>query len=112
MCARPGDDAVAARGSRASRRAWPTSSRRPEPFADPRGAVAGRRRLAHSASTPIVGPELEFFLLERDPDAPGGFRRHVDHLCMVYTVGPQADPDGVVRRLTEDLAELGLEPSR
>jgi glutamine synthetase len=27
---------------------------------------------------------------------------------MVYTVGPQADPGGIVRRMTEDLAQLGL----
>ena len=43
---------------------------------------------------PIVGPELEFFLLERDPEAPRGYRRHVDQLSMIYTVGPQADPGG------------------
>ena len=58
---------------------------------------------------PIVGPELEFFLVERDPEAPNGIRRHVDQLSMVYTVGPQADPGGLVRRITEDLAGLGLE---
>jgi glutamine synthetase len=28
---------------------------------------------------------------------------------MVYTVGPQADPGGIVRKMTEDLAQLGLE---
>jgi glutamine synthetase len=28
---------------------------------------------------------------------------------MVYTVGPQADPDGLVRGVTESLAQLGLE---
>jgi glutamine synthetase len=33
----------------------------------------------------------------------------VDNLSMVYTVGPQADPDGVVRKMTEGLAQLGLE---
>jgi glutamine synthetase len=58
---------------------------------------------------PIVGPELEFFLLERDAQAPNGIRRRVDNLSMVYTVGPQADPDGVVRKMTEGLAQLGLE---
>jgi glutamine synthetase len=57
---------------------------------------------------PIVGPELEFFLCERDPAAPNGLRRYVDHLSMVYTVGPQADPRGVVREITESLARLGM----
>ena len=47
--------------------------------------------------TPQIGPELEFFLLERDPDAPGGVRRRVDRPSMVYTVGPQVDPGGFVR---------------
>jgi glutamine synthetase len=77
---------------------------------DPRGAV--RRAVASFRELgfePIVGPELEFFLIVRDPAAPGGVRRHVDNLSMVYTVGPQADPGGVVRRMTEDLSKLGLQ---
>ena len=45
----------------------------------------------------------------RDPAAPNGIRRLVDHLSMVYTVGPQADPGGLVRRMTEQLATLGLD---
>jgi len=77
--------------------------------ADPRGAV--RRAVAayeELGLAPIVGPELEFFLCERDPAAPGGLRRYVDHLSMVYTVGPQADPRGVVRQLTEAMAGMGM----
>ena len=78
--------------------------------ADPRGAVrkavAGFEELGYA---PIVGPELEFFLCVPDPSAPNGIRRYVDHLSMVYTVGPQADPAGIVRRLSETLSELGLE---
>jgi glutamine synthetase len=80
------------------------------PVADPRGAVKDAvRRLAELGLEPIIGPELEFFLVERDPDAPGGYRRRLDQLSMVYTVGPQADPGGVVRGMTESLAQLGLE---
>src|SRR5215213_7353616 len=77
--------------------------------ADPRGAV--RRAVAGYDAlglAPIVGPELEFFLCEPDPAAPGGLRRYVDHLSMVYTVGPQADPRGVVRQITESLAGMGM----
>lgn len=82
------------------------------PFADPRGAVKQAvRRLGVLGFEPIVGPELEFFLLERDAAAPRGYRRHVDQLSMIYTVGPQADPGGLVRGMTESLAELGLEAS-
>lgn len=56
--------------------------------------------------TAKVGPELEFFLLE--PDDEDGWRRHVDNLSMVYTVGPQADPQGVFRGLLEACAALDI----
>jgi glutamine synthetase len=77
--------------------------------ADPRGAL--RRAVAafeELGLSPIIGPELEFFLCERDPASPNGVRRYVDNRSMVYTVGPQADPCGVVRPLTEALAQLGM----
>jgi glutamine synthetase len=80
------------------------------PIADPRGAVsAAADRLKDLGYAPIVGPELEFFLVERDESAPNGVKRRLDNLSMVYTVGPQADPGGLVRGMTEDLATLGLE---
>ena len=79
------------------------------PPADPRAAV--RRAVAgfeELGLAPVVGPELEFFLCERDPAAPNGVRRYVDNLSMVYTVGPQADPRGVVRQIAEALSGLGM----
>ena len=80
------------------------------PIPDPRGtlrrAVDDLRAIGFD---PIVGPELEFFLLRRDPAATHGIRRHIDQPSMVYTVGPQADPGGIVREMTEALAQLGLE---
>jgi glutamine synthetase len=57
---------------------------------------------------PVVGPELEFFLCVPDEDAPRGIRRRLDRLSMVYTVGPQADPDGLVRDMVRDLSAMGL----
>ena len=72
----------------------------------------GRRGLAELGLAPVVGPELEFFLVERDPAAPGGIRRRVDQPSMVYTVGPQADPGGLVRAMTEALARSGSRPPR
>src|SRR4051794_19413681 len=79
------------------------------PIADPRGAVRlAAERLQARGLAPVVGPELEFFLVRRDPEAPNGVERHVDELSMVYTVGPRADPGGLVRRMSEDLAQLGL----
>jgi glutamine synthetase len=77
---------------------------------DPRGALRQAVEVVRKLDLdPIVGPELEFFLVVRDPAAPNGVRRHIDHLSMVYTVGPQADPGGLVRKMTEDLSQLGLE---
>ncbi len=79
-------------------------------FPDPRGALRRAVGLVRELGyEPIVGPELEFFLVVRDPAAPNGCRRHVDNLSMVYTVGPMADPDGLMRRLTEQLEAIGLE---
>ena len=79
------------------------------PIADPRGAVRSAvESLRALGFDPIIGPELEFFLVRRDPDAPNGIARLVDNLSMVYTVGRQADPEGLVRRMCEQLAELGL----
>ncbi len=75
--------------------------------ADPRGLL--RRVVGEYEELgldPIVGPELEFFLLEEDGE--GRIKRRVDRPSMVYTVGPQADPDGFVRRLSEQLAAMNL----
>jgi glutamine synthetase len=80
------------------------------PIPDPRGTV--RRAVEDLRAIdldPIVGPELEFFLVQRDPAATHGIRRRVDQPSMVYTVGSQADPGGIVREMTEALPQLGLE---
>jgi glutamine synthetase len=58
---------------------------------------------------PIVAPELEFFLVERDRDAPGGIRRYVDELSRVYTVGAVSDPREIVLRMLLWCDELGLD---
>jgi glutamine synthetase len=81
----------------------------PEPL-DPRAAL--RRAVSELAAlgyAPIVGPELEFFLCRSDGGDPPRFARHRDRLSMIYTVGPQADPQGIVRKLTEMLSDFGLE---
>ena len=106
--ARPRHPASSCRGSPTSPPASPTSSataHRSRPTCAAWCAARGERSPS-SASPPKIGPELEFFLLE--PDGEGGWRRHVDNLSMVYTVGPQADPQGVVKALLEGCAALGL----
>ncbi len=80
----------------------------PEPT-DPRGAVRrGQAELAELGYEAVIGPELEFFLCEPDPDKPGSWKRYVDNLSMVYTVGRQADPRGIVRQMLEGFARMGL----
>ena len=59
--------------------------------------------------TPIVAPELEFFLVERERDEQGGLRRYVDELSRVYTVGAVSDPREVVLRMLLWCDELGLD---
>jgi glutamine synthetase len=81
-----------------------------DPIPDPRGAVRDAVAVLRELGLdPLVGPELEFFLLTRDATAPRGIGRRVDHQSMVYTVGQQADPDGLVRGMTEQLSAFGLE---
>src|SRR5262249_46363536 len=65
-------------------------------------------RYAERGLSPIVGPELEFFLLEKDPAAPGGLRRYVDELSRVYTVGPISDPRGIVLDMLYACDQLDL----
>jgi glutamine synthetase len=64
---------------------------------------------AERGLTPIVAPELEFFLAERDPAAENGLRRYVDELSRVYTVGAVSDPREIVLKMLLWCDELGLE---
>lgn len=76
----------------------------------PRGLLAEvAERYAERGLTPVLGPELEFFLLERDPTAPNGLRRYVDELSRVYTVGLVSDPRGIVLEMLYACDRLGLE---
>ena len=68
-------------------------------------------RYAERGLAPAVGPELEFFLLERDADAPGGLRRYVDELSRVYTVGPISDPRGIVLDMLTPARRSSCAPS-
>ncbi len=64
---------------------------------------------AERGLSPVVAPELEFFLVERDADVPGGIRRYVDELSRVYTVGSVSDPRDIVLKMLLWCDELGLE---
>ena len=76
----------------------------------PRGSLAELTgRYTELGLTPVVGPELEFFLLERDQSSPGGFRRYVDELSRSYTVGYVSDPRGLVLDMLASCERLGLQ---
>jgi glutamine synthetase len=57
---------------------------------------------------PIVGPEVEFYLLRQDAD--GSLQPFLSQPSMVYTTGSRSDPAGLVRILLEMAQRLGLHP--
>jgi glutamine synthetase len=76
---------------------------------DPRATV--RRAVAAYAElglTPVVGPELEFYLCAPDPGETVGFRRYVDNPSHVYTVGHVADPRGILTEMLHACVDMGL----
>lgn len=73
----------------------------------PRGMLARVAALYQERGfAPVVGPELEFFLLRED--GHGGLTRYVDRHSMVYVVGRRADPEGVVREMLQAAHSMGL----
>jgi glutamine synthetase len=73
----------------------------------PRGAlIAVVERFAAAGWTPVVAPELEFFLMRRDE---GRYRRYVDTDSRSYTVGYVSDPRGVVLDMLTACEQLGLQ---
>ena len=76
---------------------------------DSRGALkrvlAGFEELGLS---PIIGPELEFYLCEPDVGSAIGFRPYAGQDSGVYTVGDGADPMGTLSRMLDATVQLGL----
>jgi glutamine synthetase len=58
--------------------------------------------------SPVVGPELEFYLMEPDPSSPRGFRPYAGQDSAVYTVGDMADPKGTLARMLDAAVELEI----
>ncbi|WP_225101662.1 glutamine synthetase family protein [Streptomyces sp. CoH27] len=65
-------------------------------------------RCAEQGLRPVVGPELEYFLLETAPSSPTGWRRSPETTGAVYTAGLRADPDNHLLRTLRALRDLGL----
>ncbi len=58
---------------------------------------------------PVIGPELEFFLLDEDQASPTGWRRYGEATGNVYVAGRKGDPEGVLLRMLRQLDRYGLE---
>ncbi|NNN29831.1 glutamine synthetase [Streptomyces sp. S3(2020)] len=65
-------------------------------------------RCAEQGLRPVVGPELEYFLLEPAPGTPTGWRRSPETTGAVYTAGLRSDPDNHLLRTLRLLRDLGL----
>ncbi|MGW1067910.1 glutamine synthetase family protein [Streptomyces aureus] len=65
-------------------------------------------RCAEQGLRPVVGPELEYFLLEPAPGTPTGWRRSPETTGAVYTAGLRADPGNHLLRTLRGLRDLGL----
>jgi len=65
-------------------------------------------RFASLDMSPIAGPELEFFVLERDEQAHTGWRRYGEAPGNIYVAGLKRDPDNVLLRSLRHLDGYGL----
>lgn len=58
---------------------------------------------------PIVGPELEFYLLEESKESQSGWKRYGEGTGNVYTSGLKGDPQNVLLNSLRLLGDYGLE---
>ena len=65
-------------------------------------------RFAELDMRPIVGPELEFYVLERD-GSPTGWKRYGEATGNVYVSGLKGDPENVLLRSLRNLSGYGLD---
>ncbi len=58
---------------------------------------------------PIVGPELEFYVLEESDKSPSGWRRYGEGTGNVYVSGLKGDPENVLLNALRQLGDYGIE---
>jgi glutamine synthetase len=66
-------------------------------------------RFAELGMTPVIGPELEFFQLDRDEQAACGWKRYGEATGNVYVAGRKGDPENVLLRTLRQLSDYGLD---
>lgn len=59
--------------------------------------------------TPIVGPELEFYILEESTTSKSGWQRYGEGTGNVYTSGRKGDPENVLLQSLRELGNYGIE---
>ncbi|MCE1177548.1 MAG: glutamine synthetase family protein [Micrococcales bacterium] len=81
------------------------------PSAESPRAVLKRvvEKFAELDMLPIVGPELEFYILEADDKAPNGWRRYGESSGNVYVSGLRGDPENVLLKSLRLLGDYGIE---
>lgn len=67
------------------------------------------QQFADMGLTPIVGPELEFYLLEECATAGSGWKRYGEGTGNVYTSGLTGDPQNVLLDALRQLGRYGIE---
>jgi glutamine synthetase len=79
-----------------------------EPAAEAPRAVARNvaRQLESQGYFPVCGPELEFFVCEKDAD--GSWQRYANELGNVYVVGLKGDPQGLLVHMLRQLRDAQL----
>ena len=67
------------------------------------------QQFAELGMRPTVGPELEFYGLERTDKNPTGWQRYGEATGNVYVAGLKGDPENVLLRALRQLSAYGLE---
>ncbi|MFV0462542.1 MAG: glutamine synthetase family protein [Nostocoides sp.] len=76
----------------------------------PRMALKGvLARFEELGASPIVGPELEFYVLEESATSPSGWQRYGEGTGNVYTSGLKGDPENVLLDSLRMLGAYGIE---
>jgi glutamine synthetase len=66
-------------------------------------------RFADLGMQPMVGPELEFYVLERDATADSGWKRYGEATGNVYVAGLKGDPENTLLTTLRYLSAFGLD---
>jgi glutamine synthetase len=66
-------------------------------------------KFAELGMRPMVGPELEFYVLEADPTSPQGWRRYGEGAGNVYVAGLKGDPENTLLASLRSLAAYDID---